>query len=60
MYVIEGWDGVHNIAFFVAPQIMVRQFEIRQMVQKLGLIEVSKAFRLEMTVKRSEIIVRML
>ena len=54
MYVIEGWDGVHNIAFFVAPQIMVRHFEIRPTVQKLALIEVSKALRLEMTVKRSK------
>ena len=54
MYVIEGWDGVHNIAFFVAPQIMVRNFDIWPTVKKLGLIEFSKAVQLEMTVIRSK------
>ena len=54
-----GWDSAHCVAFFVAPKIMVRHFEIRPTVQKLALIEVSKALRLEMTVKRSKIVVRM-
>ena len=58
-YIVEGWDGVHCVAFFVAPKIMVRHFEIRPTVQKLALIEVSKALCLEMTIKRSKIVVHM-
>ena len=50
MYVIEGLDGVHCVAFFVAPQIMVRNIEIQPTVKYLGLIEVSKAVHLEITV----------
>ena len=53
---LEGWDGVHCIAFFVAPQIMVKHFEIWPTVPKLRLIEVSKVWRLEMTINRSKII----
>ena len=58
-YVVEGWDGVHCVAFFVLPQIMAKHFEIRPTVQKLGLIEVSKALRLQTTVKQSKIVVHM-
>ena len=42
------------VAFFVAPQIMVKHFEIGPTVQKLALIEVSKALRLDMSIKRSK------
>ena len=55
---IEGWDGAHCLAFLEAPHFYVKHFEIRPTVQKLGLIEVSKALRLEMTIKRSKIVVR--
>ena len=58
-YVVEGWDGVHGVKFLEAPHFDVKHFEIRPTVQKLVLIEVSKALHLEMTVKRSKIVVRM-
>ena len=53
MYVVEGWDGVHCVGFLEAPHFDVKHLEIRPTVQKLGLIEVSKALRLQTTVKQS-------
>ena len=60
MCVVEGWDGVHCVGFLEAPHFDVKHFEIRPTVQKLGSIEVSKALRLQTSVKRSKIVVRML
>ena len=60
MFIIEGGDGVHCVAFFVLPQIMVRHFKIGPAVQKLASIEVFKALGLKMTKKRSKVVVRLL
>ena len=38
MFIIEGGDSVHCVAFFILPQIMVRHFKIGPAVQKLDLI----------------------
>ena len=43
MFIIEGWDGAHCVAFFILPQIMVRHFEIGPAVPKLGVIEVFRS-----------------
>ena len=60
MFIIEGGDCVHCVAFFVLPQIMVRHFKIGPAVPKLCLIEVFKALGLKMTKKRSKVVVRLL
>ena len=60
MFIIEGGDGVHCVAFFILPKIMVRHFKIGPVVQKLALIEVFKALGLKMTKKRSKVVVRLL